>query len=278
MNDLISISMTRIGGETIQTVNARDLHAFLEVGKVFRAWIKDRIEQCDFANDMDYTMSGFSPNLDENTGSVDCDPSNVANQKQGRPTIEYFLSLDAAKHLAMMERNDKGKQARQYFIACEKKLKMLPAMTSMVSLDPGLVADLTIARFVADSLRISEAGQIAMYGRVAKIHNRPTTFLPAYTEEGATKSLTELLKEHGSAMSAVKVNTILVSLGILQENSRPSSRGEIKRFKTLTEKGEKYGKNLISPQNERETQPHYYTATFPELLNRINAWLLDKAA
>ena len=38
MNDLINISITRIGGETIQTVNARDLHAFLEVGRDFSNW------------------------------------------------------------------------------------------------------------------------------------------------------------------------------------------------------------------------------------------------
>ena len=44
MNDLIKIRPQNIGGQTIETVNARDLHRFLEVGKVFASWIKDRIE------------------------------------------------------------------------------------------------------------------------------------------------------------------------------------------------------------------------------------------
>ncbi|MBF0150056.1 MAG: antA/AntB antirepressor family protein [Magnetococcales bacterium] len=273
--------MIRIGGEIIQTVNARDLHIFLDIGRDFSNWIKSRIDQGGFVDEIDYTTNDFSPNLAKNNGPS-LDSPNLANQVSGhggnRRSIDYFLSLDMAKHLAMMERNEKGKQARQYFIECEKKLKALPTVTSMVAPDPCLVADLTIARFVADSLRISDAGQIAMYGRIAKIHHRPSTFLPDYTDEQITKSLSELLKEHGSSLSAVKVNTILIALGILEEKTRPGTKGDIKKFKSLTVAGQKYGKNLISPQNERETQPHYYVSTFPELLDQINAWLLDRAA
>lgn len=49
-------------------------------------------------------------------------PKNPKN-KGGRPTKEYFLTLDMAKELSMVERNEKGKQARKYFIECEKRLK-----------------------------------------------------------------------------------------------------------------------------------------------------------
>lgn len=41
----------------------------------------------------------------------------------GRPAKEYYLSLDMAKHVAMVERNQKGREAREYFIACEKALQ-----------------------------------------------------------------------------------------------------------------------------------------------------------
>lgn len=263
MNDLITISMTHIGGESIQSVNARDLHAFLGVGKIFGAWVTDRIEQGGFTEQIDYVVC--FPNLESDAG------------RGGNNKKDYFLSLDTAKHLAMMERNEKGKQARQYFIDCEKRLKVVPQMTAMVSLDAGLVADLTIARFVADALRISEAGVIAMHGKIAKLHHRPTTFLPDYTEEAVTRSLTELLREHGAGISAVKANTVLIALGILGEQTRPGTKGVTHKFKALTEAGQKYGKNLISPQNERETQPHYYAVTFPELLDKINGWLQEAA-
>lgn len=88
------------------SVNARDLHAFLEVGKVFGAWITDRIEQFDFVCGVDFEVVS----------------ENGKNPQGGRPAKEYALSLDMAKELSMVERTDKGKQARQYFIACEKKL------------------------------------------------------------------------------------------------------------------------------------------------------------
>lgn len=93
-----------IGVDLIQTVDARELHAFLLVGKKFADWIKERIEQYAFAEDADFTT--FSQ-----------------NGEKGRPTIEYALTLDMAKELSMVERTDRGKQARQYFLACERKAK-----------------------------------------------------------------------------------------------------------------------------------------------------------
>lgn len=113
MNQLIAISASIVGTEQAQTVNARDLHAFLEVGKDFSTWIKDRISQYGFAEGEDY-VSTLLPNFGE--------------KGQGRPTKEYHLTLDMAKELAMVERNDKGKQARQYFIECERKAAKPPAI------------------------------------------------------------------------------------------------------------------------------------------------------
>lgn len=108
MRQLIPLQQTNISGELIQTVNARELHAFLEVGKDFSNWIKDRIEQYNFLENQDFV---FFAKTGENSG-------------RGRPTIEYAISLDMAKELAMVERNEKGKQARRYFIDCEKRIKL----------------------------------------------------------------------------------------------------------------------------------------------------------
>ena len=95
------------GGRTRTVVNARDLHEFLESRKDFSSWIKDRIERYDLTENEDYVVfTEFGE-----------------NSKGGRPKKEYALTLDAAKELSMVEGNEKGKQARKYFIACEKKLK-----------------------------------------------------------------------------------------------------------------------------------------------------------
>ena len=93
-----------INGELQPLVNARDLHTFLESGQEFSAWIAKRIEKYGFVQDQDFLI-----NLSKTpTG--------------GRPTTDYHITLDMAKELSMVERNAKGKQARQYFIACEKAL------------------------------------------------------------------------------------------------------------------------------------------------------------
>ena len=105
MNELIRINRKDINGNAVNTVNARELHAFLEVGKDFSTWLKDRIEQYNFIEHQDFSIC---PETGEKSG-------------RGRPAKEYYLSLDMAKELAMVERNEKGKQARQYFIECERR-------------------------------------------------------------------------------------------------------------------------------------------------------------
>ena len=96
------------------TVNARDLHAFLEVQTPFSMWIKRRIEEYGFTQSIDFSASQF------------CEASETKTYGQGK--IDYFITLDMGKELSMVERNAnaKGKEARKYFIACEKKLRQQP--------------------------------------------------------------------------------------------------------------------------------------------------------
>lgn len=102
MTELFVLVNRPVAGQAQQTVNARELHAFLESKQEFSNWIKNRIEDYGFLDGVD-----FLTNL---------------SKTQGRPRIDYFLSLDMAKELSMVERNEKGKRARQYFIDCEKRL------------------------------------------------------------------------------------------------------------------------------------------------------------
>lgn len=104
MNEIIALSAATIGGEQIPTVNARDLHAFLEVKSEFRNWIKNRINDFGFLEEQDFVAVG-------------------KNLPTGGKSKEYHISLGMAKELCMVERNEKGKQARLYFIECEKIAK-----------------------------------------------------------------------------------------------------------------------------------------------------------
>ena len=107
MNELIALNQSSINGEVQQTVNARELHAFLQSKQDFSTWIKNRVEQYDFVENQDYTL--LHKKMEQVSGA--------------KHLIEYYITLDMAKELAMVERNDKGKQARQYFIDCERKLR-----------------------------------------------------------------------------------------------------------------------------------------------------------
>ncbi len=108
--ELIKIASGTIDGASVQTVNARDLHTFLEVGKDFSTWIKDRITAYSFLENVDFV----------------CSPILGSEGRGGSNRKDYHLSLDMAKELAMVERNERGKQARQYFIECERKAKEAP--------------------------------------------------------------------------------------------------------------------------------------------------------
>ena len=92
-----------------QVVSARELHTFLESKQNFADWIKNRIEKYGFIENQDFeVIHNF-----------------MKNPQGGRPLIEYALTIDTAKEISMVEGNEKGKQARRYFIECEKKLKQV---------------------------------------------------------------------------------------------------------------------------------------------------------
>ncbi|WP_375682025.1 antA/AntB antirepressor family protein [Bartonella sp. CE47NXGY] len=114
MNTLIEIKEQIIDQEIVQTVNARDLHAFLEAKRDFSNWIKDRITRYNFIEGEDFvkTQDLRSPNL-------------ASAKSRAVIAINYYLTLDRAKELSMLENNQKGREARLYFIECEKRVKQV---------------------------------------------------------------------------------------------------------------------------------------------------------
>ncbi len=82
------------------------------------------------------------------------------------------------------------------------------------------------------------------------------------------ESMTHLLKRHQADISAVKANKIMVSLGLLVEKERPSSKyvGKMKKYKELSEQGLQYGVNVENPSSPGQTSPHYFSDTFAPLL------------
>lgn len=95
----------------------------------------------------------------------------------------------------------------------------------------------------------------------------PSTTGEAPTSSMPTASLTTLLDEFDIGVSAFTANKMLANAGMLEAIERPSSKGAVKRFWSVTDAGLKYGKNVVSPSNPKETQPHWYKASFKELVN-----------
>ena len=86
-----------------------------------------------------------------------------------------------------------------------------------------------------------------------------------------TQSLSALLKANGIRLTANQVYHQLAKLGIVEQKTRRSRSGVngIKKFWSLTAKGCMFGKNITSPANPRETQPHFFESRAPELFRLL---------
>lgn len=102
-NELVPVYETSTGEKVVY---GTELHGVLEVRSKFADWIKNRLNDCEALENEDFQT--FSKNLEK-----------------GRPSVDYIIKLDTAKEMAMLERNEKGKQVRRYFIEVEKKHKSL---------------------------------------------------------------------------------------------------------------------------------------------------------
>ena len=125
-----------------------------------------------------------------------------------------------------------------------------------------------MVKFVADDLRVNEASRLLMYENMCKDFDIPTGFLSKYEHNGSRQlqSLSALLEKNNYGISTVKFNKSLLNNGYLEERERQSSKGNgVKKFKTLTEKEMNYGENAVSPHNQKEVQPLYYSDLFVKL-------------
>jgi len=112
INALLPITPNEIGLESVQTVSARSLHGYLGITRDFSTWVKDQIERADLEENLDYIQANsLLPIKGEQTS------------RGGSNKIEYYLTLDASKSIAMMSKSNNGKEVRKYFLECERVVK-----------------------------------------------------------------------------------------------------------------------------------------------------------
>ena len=136
-----------------------------------------------------------------------------------------------------------------------------------------LELDLMFADAISKTLRLSNSSTLTVLGKIEKQYNL-TPLLPSYAVDAPTgdttgsskptKAVTALLEDCGFKISARAFNKIALADGWLEKLTRKSTTKEIKEFLSITEKGLRYGKNIISPTSPRETQPHWYVDSFKE--------------
>lgn len=103
MTNIIKVTKSEIGNAELNSVNAKEIHDYLQVKTRFDMWIGRAISKYDFKENIDFYS--------------------FLSKTSGRPEKEYIVTMDMAKELAMLENNPKGKETRKYFINCEKELQ-----------------------------------------------------------------------------------------------------------------------------------------------------------
>ncbi len=138
----VPVKRAKIGTQTQDCLDARQLYEFLQGGPDehwnFSRWIKARIEEYEFEEDHDFTFAAA-----EGTG--------------GNPAVEYTITINMAKELAMLEKTELGRSVRKYFIACEQELKKLKGDLSLFST---LKKQLSSAITTAKSLGYTDGDEV----------------------------------------------------------------------------------------------------------------------
>lgn len=114
-NELVPVYETSTGEKVVY---GSELHTVLGAPSIYREWSKRRLTDIDAVENEDYTTV------------------EIPTVSGGAPKKDHIIKLDTAKEMAMLERNEKGKQVRRYFIQVEKKYKC--AKSSLADLSPQL--------------------------------------------------------------------------------------------------------------------------------------------
>lgn len=109
-NPLIPLTST---DEGVQAVMGRNLHEFLGIGRDYTNWFKQMAEY-GFEQGVDYLAKNGE--VQDSLG-------------RSRQRHDHVISLDMAKEISMIQRTERGKQARQYFLECERRAKESPALS-----------------------------------------------------------------------------------------------------------------------------------------------------
>jgi anti-repressor protein len=184
MNELIKINKEN-------KVDGRELHDFLQVRTAYKDWFPRMVEY-GFVEGID-----FCSKMSESTG--------------GRPAVNHEMTIDMAKEISMLQRTERGKQARQYFIECERRAKEVKAPAL-----PDFTNPVIAARAWADEL---EKKQLAE-AKVAELAPK-AEFYDTVADSESLMSMADTCKILDMGIGRNKLFALLREKKILQKDNIP---------------------------------------------------------
>ena len=249
MKELIKVTTNDKGQ---QLVSARELYLGLGLDKShWKRWSKQNIEINEF----------FKENVDW---------IGFATMANGNEVNDYAITIEFAKHIAMMARTAKSHEYRNYFIECEKIVKSETNANKYISEVDIAKSEIELVDIISKTLNLNDVSKLQLMGNVLDNHNINKNLLPVYTEsKGTLLSASELLKRNNINISVIKFNKVMIDKGYLVKKERPSTKdsSKIKKYNNLVKT--EFGENFVNPKNPKETQPMYYENKFLELLKEL---------
>lgn len=189
--------------------------------------------------------------------------------KSNRQSKMYLLDRDIFTLVVMGFTGAEAYEWKKTYIKAFNEMeKQITSNPKTQYLEPKIQCEIALIEGIAKGLKIDDASKLGMYHTLAKVNNLDSSILPHYVENTKVHhALTHFLKERTPKISAKEFNQILVLNGYLEQKTRQSKDKSIKKFYSVTDKGNYYGINQTSHQNKNETQPHWYDNTFDELFD-----------
>jgi len=213
-NELLPVYETETGQ---RVVDARELHQFLEIGRDFTNWMKDRIEKYGFINGDDYSVT-----------------LTKIGERQNVTRHDYILKLDVAKELCMVENNEQGSRARKYFIEVEKRFKNESVDVS--KLDPQMQMFHLMFQSVAKMQLQADETQQKLTAVTEAIETMQETFLQR--DEEWRESVNSMVKGIVFRTQGVHQDIRNKSYVLLEERARCDLNARLRNFrKRLEESG-----------------------------------------
>lgn len=231
------------------TVSARELHEGLEIGTKFATWFP-RMAEYGFTENIDYKI---------------CYPNMGSENHGGQNMIDYQISVDMAKQICMIQRSEKGRLYRQYFLDLEKAwntpeqifaraLKMADkTIESLKSDNAALLADnrrMKPKEVFADAVATSKTS--ILVGELAKILKQNGADIGQNKLFAWMREKGYLIKRKGSDYNMPTQKSMEMGLFEIKETSitKPDGSTHISKTTKVTGKGQIYFTNKFAAQDK----------------------------